>query len=1141
MFHSRHVDRFPRRMRALTLRCVVIFTLATNVDVIAQALDDITIDGLQELASEIEADNSLQAEVKQQVLELTKKALNHLEAAEAFRATRQQYVSIASDAPTQIKALKQDLVDTPSESESIESAPSPADANTDVTELEQALLAARSELATRQTTLSKAEEQLETTVSSLPQARERLPEAERELAEIAATTEPLQTVEETPELALARARLTIAHTVALNAEIAALKQAMATYPARLEFREVQRNALLRQVDQEKKRVRQLEDTINQRRLFEAEAVKAAAEATREDTAGKHPVLQEWANKNAELGAELKKVAAERTRLTTLVEETTTNVTRLEENFDNTKRKLDVAGLSETVGQALRDRRRTLPDVRSFEREAAQRGIEMAEVGLQQIRLREERQALTPLSAMIEEILARLDAKQSPEFVAELRALLTTRLQLIEKAATALEGYAQALAELDFGQRRLIEVSNRYGAFLDERLLWIRSSIPPSFEALQGLPDELVVLLSPKNWLEAAMALYRGLLAGPYWLLAMGTFFYLLWRRSNVIAELGKTAAYLGKPKSDRLAFTWRALYLTIAAALPWPILFASLGWTIRLSPLSSEFTLAVGHGLTWMSFQVFLLEFFRTLCHPRGMGIVHFRWPAQSLSFLRRTIVQVTPVLVVAGFVTVFFMNLSHSGFAGTLSFVVIELVLAWFFYRILNPKGRVLGNYANKLPNSLIIRVRLLWFPFIVLFPLVLAGYAIMGYLYTSGVLTGRLVQSLWLVLALIVVYSIAVRWLWVTRRKLAYEAALERRAAALKAAESEERSEGTSSDIEDLRSDIEVPQVDLAALDIQTRKLLSLGVILSAVGGLWWIWSSIIPAFGILDNVQLWQHTVDMGGEASLAPITLGDLILAILIGVITVILVKSLPSFFEVVLLQRFNVSPGSRYAISTLSGYAIAAIGILWAINTVGADWSKLQWLVAALGVGIGFGLQEIVANFISGLIILFEQPIRVGDVVTVGDTDGIVSRIQIRATTIRNWDKKELLVPNKEFITGRLLNWTLSDQVNRILINIGVAYGSDVELALKLLDQVAQEHPLIVDDPQPLVIFEGFGDNALNLSLRCYIASLDFRLATMSDLNRAINRKFNDAGIGIPFPQRDVHLDTTQPLDIRIQRPPVIDD
>ncbi len=126
-----------------------------------------------------------------------------------------------------------------------------------------------------------------------------------------------------------------------------------------------------------------------------------------------------------------------------------------------------------------------------------------------------------------------------------------------------------------------------------------------------------------------------------------------------------------------------------------------------------------------------------------------------------------------------------------------------------------------------------------------------------------------------------------------------------------------------------------------------------------------------------------------------------------------------------------------------------------------------------------------ANFISGIIILFERPVRVGDVVTIGETTGSVARIRIRATTIRNWDKQELLVPNKEFITGRLLNWTLSDNLNRIVINVGVDYGSDVTLALALLEEAVRENSRVLEDPEPRFTFEGFGDNALNLVVRCY--------------------------------------------------------
>jgi potassium efflux system protein len=245
--------------------------------------------------------------------------------------------------------------------------------------------------------------------------------------------------------------------------------------------------------------------------------------------------------------------------------------------------------------------------------------------------------------------------------------------------------------------------------------------------------------------------------------------------------------------------------------------------------------------------------------------------------------------------------------------------------------------------------------------------------------------------------------------------------------------------------------------------------------------------------------------------------------------------LPSLIEIVLLTRLDITAGGRYAVSKLTQYTIIAVGIVMVFGILGGSWSKIQWLVAALGVGIGFGLQEIVANFICGLILLFERPIRIGDVVTVGDTSGVVTRIRIRSTTIRNWDQKELIVPNKEFVTGRLLNWTLTDPMARIVARVGVAYGSDVALAMQLMREAVAEHNRILEDPEPLVTFEDFGDSALIIALRCYIESMDHRLQTHSELNEAINRKFADAGIEIAFPQRDIHLDTSQPLDVRLHR------
>jgi potassium efflux system protein len=268
----------------------------------------------------------------------------------------------------------------------------------------------------------------------------------------------------------------------------------------------------------------------------------------------------------------------------------------------------------------------------------------------------------------------------------------------------------------------------------------------------------------------------------------------------------------------------------------------------------------------------------------------------------------------------------------------------------------------------------------------------------------------------------------------------------------------------------------------------------------------------------------------------VTLADLGLALVYLVGIVVLAKRLPAMLEIILAERLRMTSSGRYTVTTLTTYVIVAIGLVLALDRVGAQWSQLQWLVAALGVGIGFGLQEIVANFVSGLIILFERPVRVGDVITVDGTDGVVTKIRIRATTIRGYDRKELLVPNKELITGRLLNWSLSDSVTRILILVGVDYDTDVDKAHALMLEAAEENARVLATPKPAANLEGFGDNALTLSLRAYIEDIEHRVAITSELNMAINRKFREAGIVIAYPQRDLHLDTGGPLRVKLEDP-----
>jgi potassium efflux system protein len=296
----------------------------------------------------------------------------------------------------------------------------------------------------------------------------------------------------------------------------------------------------------------------------------------------------------------------------------------------------------------------------------------------------------------------------------------------------------------------------------------------------------------------------------------------------------------------------------------------------------------------------------------------------------------------------------------------------------------------------------------------------------------------------------------------------------------------------------------------------------------GLAGIWGDFIPALRVLNDVDLWNKMALVDGAERLVPVTLADLLLAAIIGIGGYILAANLPSLIDIILLKQGSASAGGRYTVETLTRYSIVAFAVVLMLRPLGANASQLGWAAAALSVGIGFGLQEIVANFICGLILLFERPVRVGDVITVGDASGTVSKIRIRATTIRDWERKELVIPNKELITGRLLNWTLSDEMTRLFISVGVAYGSDVDRAMALIMEAAEQNDRVLADPEPRVHFEQFADSSLNLTLRAYVGAMSDRLQATTELNNAIDQKFRAAGIVIAFPQRDVHLYTGDP-------------
>lgn len=229
----------------------------------------------------------------------------------------------------------------------------------------------------------------------------------------------------------------------------------------------------------------------------------------------------------------------------------------------------------------------------------------------------------------------------------------------------------------------------------------------------------------------------------------------------------------------------------------------------------------------------------------------------------------------------------------------------------------------------------------------------------------------------------------------------------------------------------------------------------------------------------------------------------------------------------LLAKSKLDAGVRVAVGSIARYGFIVLGVLIILQTSGIDLTTLNVVAGAVGVGVGFGLQNIANNFISGIIILFERPVKVGDRIEVGSVEGDVIEVGARSTTVLTNDNIAIIIPNSKFITENVVNWSFNDEKVRFKAPVSVAYGTDVELVERLLLEVARENPDVLEDPPPVVRFLEFGDSGLQFELRPWSTNLIRRKGKLiSSLNSAINAKFAEHHIEIPFPKRDVYLRRT---------------
>lgn len=781
---------------------------------------------------------------------------------------------------------------------------------------------------------------------------------------------------------------------------------------------------------------------------------------------------------------------------------------------DSRTRLDLGGANAAVGRWLwSERRRLESPARLRQRLETLQGT-LAELRLRRVVIAEEQRDLGDINAAVRALAeaeqARSDddsaASTEGEALAPLlrqRAGLLARLEpMVQRRIVAIEQAEQALKQYRDGTQEMRQL-------LDRHLLWIPSHGLIDGGWLSRVPEGLHDLVKPSRLATTLTLAGREIAARPVrWLgsaaLVVGLL-WLSWRARRGIVAQAPAARRLGpdSAQATALACGW-----TLVAALPGPAALGLLGELLQSVGNPGRYSDSLGRACTALVVPLYAVQLLRWMLVDRGLAQVHLRWTRARRQALRRAVPRAAAVALPCYFISnlAFIRNLDlPNDVQARAAIVILCATLAWTVWRLLDAGQVWVIRGRPDEPSALRRALRGLG-PALALFVAVLS---LAGYVYSAGLMVRALVLTFAMLVAVALATGLLGRWFLLGERRLARQRAGERRSAP-------PSEEGEGGDIDS--------EVTLEQVNAQMGRLLRALRVTLVAAGLVLVWSQVLPAIARLDQVAVW-HFSEVGSDGGLTrqPVTLMAVIFGLFALALTTISARNLPGLVEIGLQSRTRIDAASRYAITSLLRYAIVIAGTLVGLGLLGLRWSQLQWMAAALTVGLGFGLQEIFANFVSGLILLFERPFRIGDVITVGQSSGRVTRIRTRATTILDFENKEMVIPNKNFITGELTNWTLSDSTTRVTVNVGVAYGTDPAQVHEALMEVARGHPLVLPEPAPCCLFLAFGASSLDFELRVWVATVTDRLPLLSELHTRIARVFAARGIEIAFPQLDVHV------------------
>lgn len=1017
----------------------------------------------------------------------------------------------------------------------------PADADATLREAEVALSRARAAASEATAQQSAASGRMATLGEELEQAR-------------AAERAALEVVDPSPDpdenltlLGPLRDELAQARRAASRQRVLLLEQLELALPMRADLAAAELRLAELRAESAQTRVDGLRTLVAELRRAEAREAENTAVAGVAAARGLPGRFPQWAQRSVELARLSGDAAAEQSRLRSAATDSAALAAELTQSLVLAQERVAAGEMTEAVSKLFTAERFALPSESRLALTLEDRQNKLAEVSTGAIDLKDERRRVAR-DGPVELAAVPSDLKDGAR---DVLAQLTERLDDALIAWTGVLDAASAAVDADDRQLKALRA---YRAFLDARLLWT-----PDLKAVR-LGDGPAAVRDVTRWLAQldSVQVFAGLDSAVrrtpvsvVLLLVVGVL--LLGLRRRLMRAVAAWHEPVGKLAADGFGYTVKAFSAVVLVACTVPIILLAVGLSLR-SATEADLIRAAGSAVTALAVVLVPLFMMQRITRPGGVAIKHFEWPVNACIALRRGLRGLTPLLAGTSLV-VTFIGAEPGGEAvdlrgvGRLVLIATMLTVSVFLGRLLRTRGALTQAVVGS--GGTMGRAHWLWCPLVVVAPLAVAALAAWGYYYTALRLESRLLATVLLGTALLIVYSLALRWLRMTHRRMSYAELLRKREAArlareealAKAQEDQDAAaQASDEDLPDTPTIATPPAVDVEehitpfALNEQTGKLIRSAAVVALAVGLWAVWRDVLPALGILNTIPvpgLNQEVLGLDGVSTLEAVSLGALVLSVLVLSFTFTAARHLPGLIDLVVLGRFGLQSGTRHAITLLMQYVIVGVGLSLAFSAVGFGWSRIQWLLAALSVGLGFGLQEIFANFVSGLIILFERPVRLGDTVTVAGTTGVVTKIRIRATTITDLDRLELIVPNKEFITSSLVNWSLSSPVMRMVLPVGIAYGADTRLAQKLLMEIAAKNKSVLSSPAPSALFLEFGDNSLNFELRVFITDVLRRYMIKSELHMAIDDAFRDAKISIAFPQRDIHLDQTGPLEVRI--------